>query len=71
MRKKPEVPQPKVETKEPAKPEPVEAKKEEVEEPKEPEAIQTQYKKLSGPKITGDKIDLSQFNQAQEKERRA
>ncbi len=49
-------------------PAPVEAKKEEVEETaKEPEAIQTQYKKLSGPKITGDKIDLSQFNKPKKK----
>lgn len=45
----------------------VEVKKEEGEEPKEPEAIQTQYKKLSGPKITGDKIDLAQFNKPKKK----
>ncbi|RDY58731.1 translation initiation factor IF-2 [Flagellimonas nanhaiensis] len=42
--------------------------KEDVEEqPKEPETIRTQYKKLSGPKITGDKIDLSQFNKPKKK----
>ncbi|WP_431125766.1 translation initiation factor IF-2 [Flagellimonas flava] len=51
--------------------EPVEAKKEEAEQPKEPEAIQTQYKKLSGPKITGDKIDLSQFNKPKKKKEEA
>ncbi|MEM7484087.1 MAG: translation initiation factor IF-2 [Bacteroidota bacterium] len=44
----------------------VESEKED-DEPKEPEAIQTQYKKLSGPKITGDKIDLSQFNKPKKK----
>ncbi|WP_422350188.1 translation initiation factor IF-2 [Flagellimonas sp.] len=66
--------QPKVEVeKKPAEPKvekaakPVEAKKVEAEQPKEPEAIQTQYKKLSGPKITGDKIDLSQFNKPKKK----
>lgn len=37
------------------------------EAPKEPEAIQTQYKKLSGPKITGDKIDLSKFARPKKK----
>lgn len=39
--------------------------------PKEAEqptgAIATQYKKLSGPKIMGDKIDLSQFNKPKKK----
>ncbi|TMU54390.1 translation initiation factor IF-2 [Flagellimonas algicola] len=69
--------QPKVEVEEkPAEPKkkevakPVEAKESaepEEEQPKEPEAIQTQYKKLSGPKITGDKIDLSQFNKPKKK----
>ena len=41
---------------------PVKAKKEEavVEEP-ESETLTTQYKKLSGPTIAGDKIDLSKF----------
>ncbi|MGB5171198.1 MAG: translation initiation factor IF-2 [Eudoraea sp.] len=39
------------------------------EEPKsdEPEAITTQYKKLSGPKIMGDKIDLSKFAKPKKK----
>ena len=32
-----------------------------------PEAITTKYQKLSGPKITGDKIDLSQFNKPKKK----
>ncbi|MEO1487244.1 MAG: translation initiation factor IF-2 [Bacteroidota bacterium] len=33
----------------------------------EPETIKTQYKKLSGPKITGDKIDLSKFEKPKKK----
>lgn len=41
------------------------------EQPKEADAptgaITTQYKKLSGPKIMGDKIDLSQFNKPKKK----
>ncbi|UII80876.1 translation initiation factor IF-2 [Flagellimonas sp. CMM7] len=45
----------------------VETPAEETDEAKEPEAIQTQYKKLSGPKITGDKIDLTQFNKPKKK----
>ena len=45
----------------------VEPKQEQPEKPKEPETIQTQYQKLSGPKITGDKIDLSQFNKPKKK----
>ena len=37
-------------------------------EPTEPaEAIETQYKKLSGPKITGDKIDLAKFEKPKKK----
>ncbi len=59
-----------------------EVKPKKVEEPKAPKAeeqpekkeeseesgtIKTQYKKLSGPKITGDKIDLSQFNKPKKK----
>ena len=48
-----------------------EVKKEEKpkEEPKAPEveAITTQYKKLSGPKIMGDKIDLSKFEKPKKK----
>ncbi|MFI1771072.1 translation initiation factor IF-2 [Thalassobellus citreus] len=31
------------------------------------EKVQTQYKKLTGPKIAGDKIDLSQFNKPKKK----
>ncbi len=45
----------------------VEAKKEEVVQSEEPKTIQTKYQKLSGPKITGDKIDLSQFNKPKKK----
>lgn len=46
------------------KPAPV---KEADEAPKEPEVIQTKYKKLSGPKVVGDKIDLSQFEKPKKK----
>ncbi|WP_276389504.1 translation initiation factor IF-2 [Eudoraea chungangensis] len=47
----------------------VEVKPKATEEPKsdKPEAITTQYKKLSGPKIMGDKIDLSKFNKPKKK----
>ena len=52
-----------------------ESKKEKAEEkkvaepPKEevPEAIETKYQKLSGPKIMGDKIDLSKFEKPKKK----
>ncbi len=37
------------------------------EAPAEPETIETKYQKLSGPKITGDKIDLTQFNKPKKK----
>ncbi|MEM6893571.1 MAG: translation initiation factor IF-2 [Bacteroidota bacterium] len=37
------------------------------EEQQESETIKTQYKKLSGPKITGDKIDLSKFEKPKKK----
>ena len=37
-----------------------------VQEPKE-EKVTTQYQKLSGPKITGQKIDLTQFNKPKKK----
>ncbi|WP_452598454.1 translation initiation factor IF-2 [Pontimicrobium sp. MEBiC01747] len=75
---KPQAPkkeEPKVEE----KPAPVEAKKE---TPKKPDAktivtpegeeiveekVKTQYQKLTGPKIAGDKIDLSQFNKPKKK----
>lgn len=33
----------------------------------EPGAIETKYQKLSGPKITGDKIDLTKFNKPKKK----
>jgi len=39
----------------------------EVEKPAESETLTTQYKKLSGPKITGDKIDLSKFEKPKKK----
>ncbi|BFP40124.1 translation initiation factor IF-2 [Flavobacteriaceae bacterium GF1] len=74
--KKPEPPKPKeepvVKKEEPKPVKVVEEKKVEEkpvvpEEPKEPETITTQYKKLTGPKLTGDKIDLSQFNKPKKK----
>jgi translation initiation factor IF-2 len=37
------------------------------EEANEPETVETQYQKLSGPKIAGEKIDLSQFNKPKKK----
>ena len=37
------------------------------ETPKKDEKITTQYKKLSGPKILGDKIDLTKFNKPKKK----
>ena len=42
------------------------------EEAAEPEkkTIETKYQKLSGPKMTGQKIDLTQFNKAKKKKRR-
>jgi len=40
---------------------------EDEETPKKDEKITTQYKKLSGPKILGDKIDLSKFNEPKKK----
>ena len=56
----------KKEIKKTSAPEPkVEEKPEEA--PAPPEAIETKYQKLSGPKITGDKIDLSQFNKPKKK----
>jgi len=56
----------------PIKVAPKEVKEEEIaadveEKPKEDEKITTQYKKLSGPKILGDKIDLSKFNKPKKK----
>ena len=56
--KAPEAPAEKKEVKTTAKKEEVQAK---------PEAIETQYQKLSGPKIMGDKIDLSKFEKPKKK----
>ncbi|MDV7186918.1 translation initiation factor IF-2 [Lutibacter sp. TH_r2] len=36
-------------------------------EPAEPQAIETKYKKLTGPKMTGQKIDLKQFEKPKKK----
>ncbi|CDF77931.1 translation initiation factor 2 [Formosa agariphila KMM 3901] len=44
-----------------------EAPKAEVEKPVEDERIETKYTKLSGPKIAGEKIDLTQFNKPKKK----
>ncbi|MEW2920179.1 translation initiation factor IF-2 [Muricauda sp. ANG21] len=67
--KEPETP--KAETKPKKVEEPKEPKKEAKPEEKESEpesgTIKTQYQKLSGPKITGDKIDLTQFNKPKKK----
>lgn len=41
--------------------------KEEPTEPTVPQTIETQYKKLSGPKMTGEKIDLKQFEKPKKK----
>ncbi|MEN8799550.1 MAG: translation initiation factor IF-2 [Flavobacteriaceae bacterium] len=62
--KKPEPPKKEEKTKE--KTEKTE-KIEEKAETEEAETITTQYKKLSGPKIMGDKIDLSKFNKPKKK----
>jgi len=43
-----------------------EAKEVESEQPKE-ERVETKYQKLTGPKSTGEKIDLSQFNKPKKK----
>ncbi len=52
----------------PKKKEAAEPKKEEIEEKAlENEKLATQYKKLSGPKIMGDKIDLSKFQKPKKK----
>ncbi|WP_422858968.1 translation initiation factor IF-2 [Flagellimonas sp. S174] len=62
-----EVEQPVVEKKAPKEEVKTEEKAKEEEPQGEPETIQTQYKKLSGPKITGDKIDLSKFERPKKK----
>lgn len=60
---------PKEEVAEAPKAETTEKPKKEVasEEPALDETVKTQYQKLSGPKISGDKIDLSQFNKPKKK----
>jgi translation initiation factor IF-2 len=74
--KKEEAPKAKVETpkkeKAPAAKKPVAKKEEPVAESNEettPEAgvVETKYQKLSGPKVTGKKIDLTQFNKPKKK----
>ncbi|WP_350284934.1 translation initiation factor IF-2 [uncultured Croceitalea sp.] len=47
--------------------EPVEKKETEEAPAATSETIETKYQKLSGPKITGDKIDLSKFNKPKKK----
>ncbi len=47
----------------------VEKPSETSEENKESEKVVTQYKKLDGPKITGQKIDLSQFKKPEKKKK--
>jgi len=78
--KKEEKPPVKVKTKAPEKEKP-DPKKEQIkekpvkpikepvveEEPQKEEKVETQYKKLSGPKSTGEKIDLAQFNKPKKK----
>ncbi|UNY99273.1 translation initiation factor IF-2 [Zhouia spongiae] len=69
---KPEVEKKQVEAQSKPKEEVVKPKviKEEKEAPQVAEeggVIETKYKKLSGPKITGEKIDLSQFNKPKKK----
>jgi len=54
-----QAPKPVAET--PAKPEEVKAEPQKTEEPQEPQKIETVYQKLDGPKIVGEKIDLTQF----------
>lgn len=63
--------QPKVAEKEEAKKveseKPVEKKVEEEKLPEEAETLKTKYEKLSGPKITGKTIDLTQFSRPKKK----
>lgn len=51
----------------PEKEEPAKAVKPEEEKSPEDETLVTKYQKLSGPRIAGDKIDLSQFNKPKKK----
>ncbi len=66
--KKQEVKAPVVKKEEKVEPK-VEVSKSVVEEekPEEPKTLATQYKKLTGPKITGDKIDLTKFEKPKKK----
>ncbi|MBX2827762.1 MAG: translation initiation factor IF-2 [Flavobacteriaceae bacterium] len=56
-----------VEAKKEEAPKKEEAAKTEPETPKGPEKVKTQYKKLDGPKFTGNKIDLSKFKKPEKK----
>lgn len=49
-----------------------EVPKQKVEEkkPEEPEVLETQYQKLTGPKLVGEKIDLSQFEKKKKKKKK-
>ncbi|WP_340065062.1 translation initiation factor IF-2 [Ascidiimonas aurantiaca] len=60
-------PQPKPKPKTIEKTEKAEVKKESPEETAEPDRIKTNYQKLSGPKVTGEKIDLTKFNKPKKK----
>ncbi len=57
----------KVEVKKVEKPAKVEEKAEPVAEEIKDEKVKTQYQKLTGPKIAGDKIDLSKFKKPEKK----
>ncbi|OQD43732.1 translation initiation factor IF-2 [Croceivirga radicis] len=71
--KKPEVVVEKVQPKKEEKPKPVAKKEEATTEKEEPaptlgsDTLETKYQKLSGPKITGAKIDLSKFERPKKK----
>lgn len=61
-----------IEVKKTETPEPEKKPQDKVKEPEvpaepEPETFTTKYQKLSGPKTTGEKIDLSQFNKPKKK----
>ncbi len=69
-KKEEKTPKPKIKVEEPSKPikeVKKEAKTEIVIEEVIDEKVKTQYQKLSGPKSTGEKIDLSQFNKPKKK----
>ncbi|HLT53293.1 MAG TPA: translation initiation factor IF-2 N-terminal domain-containing protein, partial [Flavobacteriaceae bacterium] len=66
--KQPEAqPKPKAEEKAPEKPKKEAPKTEPKSDEPVEEKLKTQYQKLSGPKIAGEKIDLSQFNKPKKK----